>query len=190
MSFLFDNVPYFYCLVRREYTTAHKRGHGEYLSAVAHAVYCRRARMISFQVLFLGEDHAGVPAQTGGAMFARVPVQALCWKPCSLPAADDCAAWDVFGETFTVVELDLLMRGTVVLLPRRLSGRYLFSIDFCASDLADDPAQHKQLHIIKVDEGFFAAVPNNRMLYNDPAFFVTATERPDFESDCAEYYSE
>jgi hypothetical protein len=146
--------------------------------------------MVSFQVTFTGEDHKGVEVQTGGAMFAEVPIEALCWKPCSRPETNDCAPWDVFSETFTVVELSLLMRGRVEILPKRLPGRYLFSIDFCGTDLADDPYQHKQLHIIMADDGFFSAVPNNRMLYVDPAMFKTATERPDFESDGREYFSE
>jgi hypothetical protein len=191
MAYLLASIPYFRCYVRREYTTAHKRGNGEFLSAIAFAVHCRRGRMLDFQVVFTGEDGAGNPVQTGGAMFAMVPIIAICDKPTPQTASiNDVAPWDVFSETFTVVELDMLTRMRMVNLPSRLPGRYLFSIDFCASDIADDPEQHKQLHICKMDAGNFGAFPNNRMLLIDPAQWVTLTERPDFESDGREYFAE
>lgn len=191
MSFLLASIPYFRCLVRREYTTAHQRGQGEFLAAIAFGVHCRRGRMVDFQVVFTGEDEKGKPVQTGGAMFAMVPIVALCHLPVDAPKGiDDVAPWDVFSETFTVVELDLLTRMRMVTLPNRLAGRYLFTIDFCSSDLADDPQQHKQLHICKMDAGHFGAFPNNRMLLNDPAQWAVLTEQPDFESDGREYFAE
>ncbi|MSX98130.1 MAG: hypothetical protein F2743_08465 [Actinobacteria bacterium] len=147
--------------------------------------------MIDFQVVFTGEDGQGKPVQTGGAMYAMVPIIALCDKPLPQPESiDDIAPWDVFSETFTVVEFEMLTRMRMVSLPNRLNGRYLFTIDFCRSDLADDPMQHKQLHICNMDAGHFAAFPNNRMLLNDPAQFVTLTEKPWFESDPKEYFAE
>jgi len=190
MSFLLGSIPYFRCLVRREYTTAHKRGQGEYLRAIAFAAHCRRGRMLDFQVAFTGEDEKGNKVQTGGAMFAMVPVIALCTDPCPPPVIADVAPWDVFSETFTVVELDLLTRMRMLSLPKRDQGRYLFTIDFCSSDLADDPEQHKQLHVCKMDSGHIGAYPNNRMILDDPAQWVTLTERPDFESDGREYFGE
>lgn len=191
MSYLLASIPYFRCLVRREYTTAHKRGEGEFLSAIAFAVHCRRGRMVDFQVVFTGENEVGDPVQTGGAMFAMVPIIALCDLPVPPPAAiDDVAPWDVFSETFTVVELDMLTRMRMQTLSGKRPGRYLFTIDFCGSDLADDPQQHKQLHICKMDSGHFAAFPNNRMLLNDPAQWITLTGQPDFESDGREYFAE
>jgi len=188
MPFLLGSIPYFRCLVRREYTTAHKRGKGEYLAAIAMAAHCRRGRMLDFQVVFTGEDENGAKVQTGGAMFAMVPIVALSHQACADPEIADVAPWDVFSETFTVVELDLLTRMRMLSLPNRNGGRYLFTIDFCGSDLADDPEQHKQLHVCKMDSGHFGAFPNNRMLLEDPAQWVTLTERPDFESDGREYF--
>lgn len=191
MAYLLGSIPYFRCFVRREYTTAHQSGHGEYLSAIAFAAHCRRGRMLDFQVVFTGEDGFGRPVQTGGAMFAMVPIQALCDEPRPAPESiDDIAPWDVFSETFTVVELDMLTRMRMLSLPNRKPGRYLFTIDFCLSDLADDPEQHKQLHVCKMDAGHFGAFPNNRMLLNDPAQWKVLTERPNFTSDGREYFAE
>ena len=191
MSFLLGNMPYFRALVRREYTTAHQRGHGEFLKALVFGVHCRRGRMVDFQVMFLGEDHQGNKVQTGGAMFAEMPIRALCHMPVPEPTTlDEVAPWDVFSETFTVVEFDLLTRMRCHILPSKIGGRYLFTIDFCGSDLADDPEQHKQLHIIKLDSGNFGAFPNNRLIMEDPAQWDALTERPDFASDGREYFAE
>ena len=146
--------------------------------------------MVDFQVLFLGELHDGTKIHTGGAMFAMVPITAICSKPCPVPKAVDVAPWDVFSEKFTVVELELLQRMKMLSLIKREPGRYLFSIDFYGSDLADDPSQHKQLHISRMDNGTFTAFPNNRILMEDPAMFETLTKKPNFESDPNEYFAE
>lgn len=180
MSFILDNCPYFEVLVRKEYTRDMRSGHGAYLKAKAFAVWCRRSRMLGFQVLFIGEDEKYKFIPTGGAMFASVPIEALCWKPCRKLPAKAIAPWDVFSETFTVVTLDLIDRVRAFVLPRRLPGRYMFTVDFTRSDLADDPEQHKQLHVIRLDGGQFAAVPNNRLLVSDPAFFRVTEKPPGF----------
>lgn len=184
MSFLLDNIPFFHCLVRREYTRNLADRHGEYLQAVAFAACCRRGRMLSFHLALRGTDEKDAEQFTGGAMFAEVPIEALAWKPCEKPKSlDDIAPWDVFSETFTVVELKFIAGGKVTVLPSLRAGRYLFTLDFCGSDLADDPQQHKQLHVLKMDAGGFAAVPNNRLLVHDDAFWTVDTaKRPDFVS--------
>jgi hypothetical protein len=189
MSFLLDSIPYFHCLVRKEYTRNLVDGHGKYLKAVAVAAWCRRGSMLGFQTVFTGEDAQGKEVPTGGAMFAQLPIRALCWKPCDEPAdIDAIAPWDVFSETFTVAPIQFLKGIRAVVMPGGFPGRYLFSLDFCASDLADDPGQHKQLHIVKVDDGWFAAVPNNRLLLEDRAFWKTAAARPEF-TELAQHFS-
>jgi len=89
-----------------------------------------------------------------------------------------------------VHEFGLWKRGKAQLLnvreidgyPERLDARYLFTVDFTGNALSDDFTQHKQLHILQVSEGFFSAVPNNRVLSVDEAFEKPCTELPRFES--------
>jgi hypothetical protein len=119
-----------------------------------------------------------------------LPIQALCWKPCELPDVELIQPWDTFSSTFTVHEFALWKRGNAQLLnvrkikgfPERLNARYLFTIDFEGNALANDAQQHKQLHVLQVEQGWFAAVPNNRVLSVDTAFEKPCEQLPRFES--------
>ncbi len=124
-----------------------------------------------------------------GAMFC-LPIQALCWRPCKQPDTELVQPWDTFAPTFTVHEFSLWKRGNAQLLnvrgikghPARLPARYLFTIDFVGNALADDFEQHKQLHVLQVESGWFAAVPNNRVLSVDSAFAKPCEDLPAFQS--------
>ena len=81
MSYLIDNIPHFKCWVRKEFTHNHEQYHGEFLHAIAIAVNTIPDRSLSFQVVFTGceEDlyEEEIPNVHGGAMWARMPIQAL-----------------------------------------------------------------------------------------------------------------
>jgi hypothetical protein len=89
-----------------------------------------------------------------------------------------------------VHEFALWKRGNAQLLnvrgiegyPERLPAKYLFTIDFEGNALADDANQHKQLHVLQMEAGFFSAVPNNRVLSVDEAFERPCETLPRFES--------
>ena len=75
MSYLISNVPHFKCWVRKEFTSNHMKYHGEFLHAIAFAVNTIPDRSLSFQVVFTGCDED--ENVHGGAMWARMPIQAL-----------------------------------------------------------------------------------------------------------------
>jgi len=182
MAFILGNVPFFECFVRAEYTRNQQDRHGEFYPAVAHAVRCVRGQSLMFQVIFT-EKH-------GGASYT-LPIEALTWKPCDRPAdMTYVQPWDCFSSTFGVTELEFVARGAVDVLPGRIKGQYRFTIDWTGSDLADHFEQHKHLHVVFMDGGLIGAFPNNRILWSDPAFWVTTTERPDFQSLAGEYRAE
>ena len=61
----------------------------------------------------------------------------------------------------------------------------MFTVDYTDSDIADDPAQHKQSHVLYITEegkwkGNFVALPNNRVRATSPALWVTGQGAPDF----------
>jgi hypothetical protein len=182
MSYILSDTPsIIHCLVRAEFTQNHQRGHGTYLKAHILGIRCQEAASLQFQVRF---DEPSI----AGAMFC-LPIQALCWKPCAQPDVELVQPWDTFSSEFTVHEFGLWKRGKAQLLSPRLDGyveridaKYLFTIDFEGSALADCPQQHKMLHLLQVEHGHFAAVPNNRVLSVDEAFERTCTELPRFES--------
>jgi hypothetical protein len=73
-------------------------------------------------------------------------------------------------------------RGRVEALPGRIEGEYRFTLDFTGTDLADDPGQHKALHVCFLETGLIGAFPNNRLLWLDSAFWELRQEHPDFEA--------
>jgi hypothetical protein len=65
------------------------------------------------------------------------------------------------------------------------TGKYMFTVDYTDSAISDDPAQHKQSHVIElVDAGDYTgniiALPNNRVRVTNPALWVTGEGAPDF----------
>lgn len=182
MSFIFDSVPYFRCLVRREFTRDLKDGHGDYFDAVAHGVRCVRGHSLWFQTILTSGEGSG-------AAFL-LPIEALVTKPCAAVETKIVQPWDTFSSSFGVSELAFVARGGVDVLPDRVPAQYRFTIDFIGSDLAEDPDQHKHLHVIFRDDGLIGAYPNNRLLWSDPAFWTVTQERPKFESLSSEFRAE
>lgn len=184
MSYIFDRIPFFKCRVRREFTVNLTDHRGEFLDGIVVGVRMQRGLSVYFQVWL--QDGPGA-----GAMFL-LPIQAVVHKECELPEARLIQPWDVFSSDFTCCRIDLFHRSRAYLLPDRNPGRYIMSFDFIGSELAEFLEQHKQLHLIAMDGGWFAAVPNNRVLIDDPAFLDhgVAQENPGFVSLAPEFYSE
>ena len=183
MPFILSDTPSIVrCLVREAFVQNHTTGHGTYLKAHILGIRCQEAASLQFQIRFDEPEYAG-------AMFC-LPIQALCWKPCELPDTELIQPWDTFSSTFTVHEFGIWKRGNAQLLnvrgiepyPARLPARYLFTLDFAGNALADDFEQHKQLHVLQVEAGWFSAVPNNRVLSIDSAFSKPCEALPQFQS--------
>jgi hypothetical protein len=75
------------------------------------------------------------------------------------------------------------------------SGRYLFTIDHANADsnviptgFAEEPMDHKSFNIIQMDNGQFAAQPNNRTIFLDPSSNPKELSFPDFKV-CTKHYS-
>jgi hypothetical protein len=182
VSFLISNVPHFKCWVRKEFTANHSNYHGEYIHALAFAVNTIPDRSLSFQVVFTGceIDSEDGPDENihGGAMWARMPIQALVadipYDEWPEPMEDHlCQPWDCESRTHSAVVLD------------RVSSSPLFTVDYTDSDIADDPAQHKQSHVLYLMDagkwtGNFVALPNNRVRATSPALWRTGEGAPDF----------
>jgi hypothetical protein len=184
MAYILGNIPYLKCLVRKEFTTNFKSGHGEYIEAVAHAVRSVRGNSLWFQCA-LGEPFGGVNFM--------LPIDALVINPCPLPIETTyIQPWDCFSSDFGICQLDFLKHGQCLVLPERKPARYHCSIDFAGTDLSEDMQQHKHLHIVKLDEGWIGAFPNNRIIFPDPAFWPTiSADAPlDFDSLDGEYRAE
>ena len=61
----------------------------------------------------------------------------------------------------------------------------MFTIDYTESHIADDPAQHKQSHVLELLDadqytGNIVALPNNRVRITNPALWEAGEGAPDF----------
>jgi hypothetical protein len=73
-------------------------------------------------------------------------------------------------------------------------GEYEFTIDNCHRDHAyldtnfseHDP-EHKSFNVIRLDNGQFAAQPNNRVIWRDSSLTPESLQRPDFKV-CTQNY--
>ena len=193
MAFLLSNIPHFKCWVRKEFTANHEDYHGEYLHALAIAVNTIPDRSLSFQVVFTGcEEDDPDKNVHGGAMWARMPIQALIadipveeWPE---PMEDHLAQpWDCESRTHSTIVMDRVSSSPWLckIGSDFYQGKYLFTVDYTESDIADDPAQHKQSHVLYITEegkwkGNFVALPNNRVRATSPALWVIGQGAPDF----------
>jgi hypothetical protein len=172
VSFLVADTPYTYCLVRREFLRDLKDGHGEYVEACIFGLTAVEGRLPSFQVML-----------KDGAQFARLPLVALCTKPCDYLEPAVVCLWDCLSYTAAVHQYSYLT--TLVAdvfcgdgLERR--GKYLFTLDWCQSDYSEMPDQHKCHHVFWLESGQMAAMPNNRLRWHEPSWVKPFDERPDY----------
>ena len=181
MAYVLGSIPYFDCLVRQQYTQNLETGHGKFLAAKAVAVHCLRGDSLQFQVI-LKEPYAG-------AAFL-LPIEALVSKPCEPRPTKDIQPWDCFSAEFGVCELTTIRRGAVKLIKDDAEAEYRFTLAFTGSDLADDPAQRKLLHVVHRADGLIGAYPNNRLIFQDRALFGDMTETPGFTTLEREFRAE
>ena len=195
MAYLQSNIPHFKCWVRREYTHNHNQYHGEYLHALAIAVTCIPDRCLSFHLVFTGAetyDDDNEPNVHGGAMWARMPITALVgdtildeWPEAMTPRL--CQPWDCSSRNHQVHIYDRTSSSPWIckINGEFHTGRYMFTVDYTDSHISDDPAQHKQSHVLELTDagpwtGNIVALPNNRVRVTNPALWEHGEGPPDF----------
>ena len=195
MAYLQSNIPHFKCWVRREYTHNHQQYHGEYLHALAIAVTCIPDRCLSFHLVFTGAetyDDDNEPNVHGGAMWARMPITALVgdtildeWPEAMTPRL--CQPWDCSSRNHQVHIYDRTSSSPWIckINGEFHTGRYMFTVDYTDSHISDDPAQHKQSHVLELTDagpwtGNIVALPNNRVRVTNPALWECGEGPPDF----------
>jgi len=168
--------------------------HGEFLHAVAFAVNTIPDRSLSFQVVFTGCEELEEPSENvhGGAMWARMPIEGLVadiplqeWPEPMLNHL--CQPWDCESRDHSVVIMDRVSSSPWIckIDGEFYTGKYMFTVDYTGNDIADDPAQHKQSHVIYLTDagewtGNFVALPNNRVRATSPALWRTGEGAPNF----------
>jgi hypothetical protein len=188
MPTLNASCPRFNALIRREFLYNLEHGHGEYEPALVFGVASITGRALLFHCLL-----------TNGAQIGRLPLSAFCWKECEPLPIEVIQTWDSFSYDLSVTEYEALKHLHCAALLRDKTWRrgvYMFTVDWYGSALAEDAGDNgwKCAHVIKLDTGHFAAVPNNRSCFLDAAHctkpFVVTGERPDYKTMTHMFHAE
>jgi hypothetical protein len=182
--FLVANLPPVECFVRKEYLyDLDGRGEGEYTPAIWVSVKSIRGRALYFESLLTEY----------GALYDKLPLSAYVWRTSlgyELPL-DYLEIWDSFSYHITVIEKATLKGLRCAMYAKDKEyyhGEYMFTIDSCHDDpnmlnttLSETPNEHKSFNIIKLDNGQFAAQPNNRIKWFEQSLIAHETKDPDFK---------
>ena len=190
MSFLVANLPPLKVYVKKEYLYDHEKGHGEFVEGVWITTKSIQGRALYFET-YLPEY---------GALYDKLPISAFVNSPNIKTNIDleELELWDAFSYDITVIEKKSIAGVRCkYLAPSKkwYYGEYLFTIDSCHADTnilnvnySEVPEEHKSFNILELDNGHFAAQPNNRVLFYDKSLTPAKTIQPDFKVS-TEYYS-
>ena len=175
MAYLNANITVIYCQVRREYLYDLKKHHGEVEDCMVFGIASMPGRSLLFHAIM----------QNGGVYY-RLPISAFIQNDFDVekvprPRLDELELWNCFSYYPSVICFDALsVAGKYWGKDRKWhTGSYLFTVDWAHpdsnivdTDHSEVPQEHKCAHIMALDDGNYAAQPNNRILWHIPSFTV------------------
>lgn len=183
MAHIVANLPVVKCFVRKEFLYDFEKGHGELVPCWWISIKSLRGQAFRIEA-YLNEY---------GALYDKLPLHAFCWKPIEgkpLPL-DYLQLWDSLSYDITVIKKAQLqsMKCKIKLKDGDWAyGEYMFTVDSAHSDFntldtgfSEDVEDHKSYNFIKLDNGQFAAQPNNRMIVLEPSSNPKELKMPDFK---------
>ena len=189
MSYLAVNCPFIDVFVKKEYLYDLQKGHGELVEGVWASIKSIQGRALYFET-YLPEY---------GALFDKLPISAFVWKKDyegNVPLTE-LQLWDCFSYDITIIEKQLLSGNQCKYLsPQKkwYKGWYMFTVDNANSTnlernvtYSEIPSQHKSFNILKLENGHFAAQPNNRTIFYDKSWSPSELKFPDFKVSTVEY---
>ena len=189
MSFLVHPLPPIPVYVKKEYLYDLEKGHGELTPGIWISVKSVKYKALYFETLLT--DY--------GALFDKLPISAFVWtknydKDNQLPL-DILQLWDCFDYDITVLQKPLLSRCKFFGKDKKMHpGEYKFTIDNAHRDtsiidtnFSEHDPEHKSFNVIKLDNGQFAAQPNNRIVWRDSSLTPENLLQPDFKV-CTQNY--
>ena len=125
-------------------------------------------------------------------MWARMPITALVgdtvlekWPDAMVPHL--AQPWDCSSRNHAVYVMDRTSSSPWIckIDGEFYTGKYMFTVDYTDSAISDDPAQHKQNHVLELIDagdwtGNIVALPNNRVRVTNPALWACGEGAPDF----------
>ena len=114
--------------------------------------------------------------------YLRLFKEALTPKDVPIRRLDELELWNSFSYFPTVTSWNILSAASGKYIGKDKKwhhGQYLFTVDWAHpdgnildTDHSEIPHEHKCAHIIALDEGNYAAQPNNRCIWDLPSFTV------------------
>jgi len=184
MSALLANLPNTKVYVRKEYLMDFKGGHGEFVEGHWVTVKSIPGRAFYFET-YLPEY---------AALYDKLPISAFVSEP-NKPDPDlplqDLQFWNAMDYGVTAIYKQFIGSMDFEILTRShkvMHGTYLFTldnyhesadeIDYSTSEI---PEEHKSFNILELDNGQYAAYPNNRMRVYDNSLTPKQPKNPDFK---------
>ena len=194
MSFLVANIPPVHCYIRKEFLYDFERGHGEFESCIWISLKSIRGQAFRIE--------AYLPRY--GALYDKLPLHAFVSRTDNLPESllplDTLQIWDCFSYDITVIQKAFLRNLSCQFYAKdkqMYNGEYMFTVDHAAPDLniidtsyAEWPEDHKSFNFIQLENGQYAAQPNNRCLFFDAASNPKEMLFPDFKVCTKKYVCE
>jgi hypothetical protein len=172
MSFLVLNLPPIHCYIRKEFLYDFESGHGQFVPCIW--VTAKSIRGQAFRI------EAYLPEY--GALYDKLPLHAFVSRTENLDdllPLDYLQIWDCFSHNATIIRKSFVSNLSAKFLAKNkqwYTGNYLFTIDNASPDpniidttYAEWPEDHKSFNFLELDNGQYAAQPNNRTLFLDPA---------------------
>lgn len=190
MSFLVLNLPPVHCYVRKEFLYDFEKGHGEFVPCIW--VTLKSIRGQAFRI------EAYLPEY--GALYDKLPLNAFVSRDTDLNdllPLDHLQIWDCFSYNATIVKKSFLGNLSAKFYAKDkqwYGGNYMFTVDNASPDpniidttYSEWPEDHKSFNFIELDNGQYAAQPNNRTIFLDPASNPKELLFPDFKV-CTKLY--
>lgn len=185
------NIPLIPVKVRKEYLRNFEDSQNEFVEGYLFGVYAQRNQALLFHVFL-----------ETGAVYYRLPIDAFCdtYNSVKIPLkTSDLQLWDCLSNQIEVIQWSFLKDQTgEVNLGKvgKTKGRYLFTIEFLQNDTSEldlgfinVPGEYKCAHILSLENGYFCAMPNNRIVWQDQAF-VKKNNTPDYKINRNRFFAE
>ena len=190
MAYLNANIPVVYAQIKKEYLYDLTRHVGEVEDCIIFGITSLTGRAILFHAIM-----------ENGAVFYRLPISAFIqrgFKAEEVPKRrlDELELWNCFSYYPAVTTWDILTTTSGKYIGKDKKwhhGKYLFTVDWghpdaniLNSDHSEIPHEHKCAHIMALEDGNYAAQPNNRLIW-DITSFTVRDEIPDWKVQTSEW---
>jgi hypothetical protein len=195
MAHLVANLPPIHCFIRKEFLYNFENGVGEYEPCIWVSIKSLRSQAFRIE--------AYLPKY--GALYDKLPLHAFVSRNNNLDSSsflelDSLQIWDCFSYDFTIIQKAFLRNLSCKFYAKDKNfyqGNYLFTVDHSSPDLniidtsySEWPEDHKSFNFIELQNGQYAAQPNNRCIFLDAASNPKEMLFPDFKVCTRKYVVE